>query len=385
MKVVAQSVHIIGRSISGFRVGKDEPTTTFRLSASSWDVGDASGGERLVYGLTNLPEFPGNSSRSFENEAGYEGWERCTRLTLGEVVAAIEHRDDAKFLLKELSITRGIAVTAEAVVHRSTSDISACDAAITRMCHLLTLALGTTVSWIYRTAVASNGRVMGTHRVAAVTKPYHGGIPLIADEDICAFVQSAYLEWDRAELNWRIRDSILAYTDAKIQVDYLESRSLKMAVLLEHLKGLFLERSGREFKLPDTAFKAVLPMLKERTLATLQDLLPDQPDDVLSQLASGLEGLHRTSFRAALRGAAAELRVPISSGELNQVVAVRNRLIHAMRFSDESGLKPHEQYFLLATVAGKLMLASLGYEGRFYDWTKSNGGEPATLIPLTRT
>jgi hypothetical protein len=51
-----------------------------------------------------------------------------------------------------------------------------------------------------------------------------------------------------------------------------------------------------------------------------------------------------------------------------------------MQFSKDVDLSTSQQYDLLTTFAGRMILAALGYDGQYYDWTQ----RPPTLVKLAR-
>lgn len=362
--VVSHEAHVTG---STFRMmGKHQgPNIHVRLIAAGLDMSTGTSPRTLRYGLTNLRETLRKSDR----------------LHLGEFEILIEHRADANTIIKELNATHGIALTAEATLSATSGHVTAADETISKLCHLLTLAQGSTVSWIYRDSLDELGEVVATFCGNAITKPYGAPHQLIADHDTYAFVQETFPAWDDAAALWEIRNAILGYTDAKIEVDYFELRALKMAVVIEHLKRVYLERTGREYTMPQELFEGKFEDLRSRIMAVLKQLFPDQTGATLGRLLPGLRGLNRTSFKDAVKAVLAELRLPVDNNELAALVLIRDRLVHSMQFSSELELSPLQQHGLLTTFAGRLILAALRYEGPYYDWRT----RPPQVVKLERT
>jgi hypothetical protein len=223
-QVVSHKAHIVN---STFTVGEHAGPTKLRLIATGLEMTRPAKSPTLRYGLTNLTEILGNEFHDYTTPEGLRDGRRRIRLSLGGFDVLIEHRPDAGAILKELKQTHGVAVTAEATLTATPDQIAAADDTMRKLCHLLTLGQGPTVSWIYRDSVDEHGNVVGTFCGNAVTKPFASSYELIPDEDMCAFVQTTFPTWEDAEACWEIRNAILGYTDAKIAVDYLESRALK--------------------------------------------------------------------------------------------------------------------------------------------------------------
>lgn len=352
---------------STMRFGAREgPSTQVRLVASQMEIGRSSRCTAFRYGLTNLRKLPSHATRTQPSESGRR---RGVRLSLGALEVTIEYRPDVDSVLKELAATHSVALTAEATVAAPATEAHSVDEAIQRMCHLLTLGQGSAVAWSYRDSVDEEDAVVATFCGNAITKPYGAAHRLIKDAHIPAFVQSTYDAWDEAEARWQIRNAILGYTDAKVHVDYLELRGLKMAVVLEHLKRVYLERTRREYTIDNESFREVVPALRTQIMAALKDLFAESSRQELGHtLAALIGGLNRTPFREAIRGVATELNLPLDNEELRTLAAIRNRLVHAMQFDDDIALSMSEQFDFLSDLAGRFILAALDYRGPYYDW-----------------
>lgn len=363
------------------RMGGQRQGTSVRLRATRLEVGSGSGASQLRYGLANMHAIRRNEVYARAVGESRTEQRRCARLNVGGLDLMIEPRQDADAILKEAASVRGSALSAElTVAPLGGQSMEAIDEAMGKVCALFSLGQGSAVVWLYRESLAGAGNIVATHCVDAITKPHGAAHRLIADGDLCGFVQATFPAWDSADEKWGIRNAILGYTDAKIQVDYHELRALKMAIVIEHLKSVFLDRTGREYILPDDVFQAAFRELRRGVTNALKDAFPGQLGQTLEQLAAGVAGMNRTSFRNALRGVAAELRLPLEKEELDALVPVRNRLVHAMRFADDIPLSHIEQYNLLTTFTGRLLLAALEYDGSYYDWTQ----RPPVLVRLNR-
>jgi hypothetical protein len=378
--LTTSAAHVVSSTFKVF--SQAGPVPKLRIIAGGLDaVGEATA-TTLRFGLTNLRKIQGNEKYSYTTPDGQTGARLRIRLRLGEFDVVIDHREDAETVLKEAATTRGVGLTAEATVAVEPGQVASADQAVSTLCDLLTLGQGAAVNWIYRDSLDEGGRVIATFCGNAITKPLGSSLALISDADMCAFVQAAFNVWEEADTRWEIRKAVLGYTDGKSPIDYLEARTVKMVVVFEHLKRVYLDRTNREYLLPDALFKSKVGDLGRIVANALQELFPEQPPETLRRLAGGLQGLHRTSFRAALKGVASDLRLPLDSRELDDLVEIRNRLVHAMQFSENVKLEKFQQFLLLTTLAGKLILAALRYEGPYYDWTTTPPRQAQlTLLP----
>lgn len=305
---------------------KDGLRTVVRMRAGSYEVrneGETPSASR--YGLTNVQSI-GNDA--YRPPGG--GGQRQARFNLDGVDVVIRPVKDSRELCNEAQATRGVAVTAHALISAAAEDRERVEEVLGRLCLLLTLAQGHRVEWIYCEDLDDKGSLLSVRGRDAVTKPW-GGLHLVSDEATCRFVETAYPHFASASEPWGLEKAILSYNDAKLEGDYLEFRALKMAVVLEYLKGRYLAAQR----------------------------LPKAPP-----------------FRKAVAGLFSSLSVPLSEDELAVLVRIRNSLVHEATFwSGKGAPREREQYLILTTVIGRVLLAILRYQGEYYDWRGASDGQ----------
>lgn len=356
-RIETEGAHIVSSSLT---MGGQGPSTRIRVISERLHIAKGQAAPIAYrYGLTNL--------RRLTPVQTPEG-EIAVLIQAGDHEFRFKHASSDE--ITELTQTRSIGVTAEASVATTSGRAGELDEVIGRLCDLFTLGQASAVHWIYREALDANGDIVETVCLDAPTKPSGAAHRLIPDVNLRSFVESTYPRWDPAEANWEIRRAILGYTDAKVQVDYLEMRALKVAVVLEHLKSVFVRRTGREFTVANDLYQERVPTLRTRVMAVLKEVFEGQPGEALGQVVAGfVGGLNRRSFKDALKTMAAELRLPLGNDELRTLVPIRDHLVHTMSFDATAGLPPEKQYELLTTLVGRFLLAALEYDGPFYDWT----------------
>lgn len=297
--------------------------TVVALRPREYEVRSDSGSPAAFrYGLTNV-RLIGNEPYKLPGGGGG----RQARLALDGFDVVIRDLKGSRELANEAKATRGIAVTAHAFASATAEARERLEGVLHRVCLLLTLALGHRVEWVYREALDERGSVLSVKGRNAITKPWCG-LQLVPDEEVCRFVETTYPGLVSAFEAWGLEKAILAYNDAKLEGDYLEFRSLKMAVVMEFLKGRYL---------------------------------------------AGRKGV---SFRRAAAGMCNSLGVPLSEAELGLLVHVRNSLVHEATFWNGKGAPSQfEQYTFLMSVIGSVLLATLRYRGEYFDWRGASDGK----------
>lgn len=291
---------------------------------------------------------------------------------------AIHRTRDYDDIIRNLRATRGVDVTCEAVVSASSAqELETVRRVVTDLCLLLTLARGCRIEWLSYTVEAPDGQVLKSyHRGNAITKPF-GTLDLIAHEpaeDTVDFVSKAYPNLNVRGKPWLFREAVDLYTDAKSEQDFFELRGLKMVIVMEHLKGCYLRQHGKSYILEHEAFENGRECLVKVVRSALPDLFPNATDEQLDMMSKHAQGLNWYPFRRAISDLCASTGLDFNSTERGRFVDIRNELVHRVEYNPNYG-DSWSQYFFLMTFVGRILLAILGYDGYYYDWTKHGGAE----------
>ncbi len=302
-------------------------------------------------------------------------------LTLDGFEIAVRPVDSYQDIIRGLEATRGVDVTCEAAV--ATDSIEKEDTvvrAIEDLCTLLTLACGCRVRWIYYDVTNSDDKLFKSFHRSAITKSF-GTLPLIATNparDTLDFINKTFFNLRAQEQPWELHKAIDAYTDAKLESDYLELRGLKMAVTMEHLKGRYLIQQGRVHILNPKKFDSVVNSLVNLVRWVLPAVFPELEADKMDMMANHARGFNWYPFGRALSELCKSLGLRMNSAERRRFKVIRDELVHRMAFHLDFG-NSGEQYRFMMTFVGKVLLAILGYDGYYYDWTKEPGWEGEDL------
>jgi hypothetical protein len=303
--------------------------TELRLNCAEAVIEGTGEVHSLRYGLTNLC-LDGNEGYREELPDGGLQMGRQSRFNLDGCEILVRSVPDSKEILEEVKATRGVGITAEATVATGL-EWERVDELIHQLCSLLSLGLGRGIAWVYREALDSSGGVVAALHGDAITKPWSGH-ELVPSGCIETLVGATYPHFRAGYERWGLRNAILGYNDALLEGDYLEFRALKMAVVMEYLMSRY--RPGRRL------------------------------------------------FRETAEGMCAALGVPLGTSELELLREIRNSLVHEATFlKTPAAPSVYEQYLLLATAIGAVLLAVIRYDGDWYDWRgASDGNGPRRVV-----
>jgi len=321
-----------------------------------------------VYHLTNL-NFTGIDKYVEQGD----GWMNCgLGLSLDCDGVAVEVRPllDRANTARDLAARRTAGITAKAIV-TPTAGFAAVEVEgrIDALCRLLSFVSGTTVTWVFRDAVDSQGKVVqGECRVVRLKEYVDARILDTAHGHILKrFITDAYPKLSDAERDWDFRNALDLFIDAKATDEALPSKGLKVVVCLELLKASFLARHPeRENIVSPAEFRKRRKSNKDVLDSALRALFGDDcPEDLMSRLRPKLSELNRPSFREVLTAMCKEVGLDKSEAALKSFVAVRNRLVHRGNYFDESGEygKPVRQFTFISHFMNDFFLALLGYAG----------------------
>jgi hypothetical protein len=302
------------------------------------------------------------------------------KISLGGYKISCNPINDYHDAMTALKASKGITITSEVTVQaNSITDRDEVVAITNNICMLLTLARGCRVSWLYYDFATSDGSIHESFHGSAITKPFTS-LPLIPANsaiDTKHFIEETYGNLLKVQDFWNLRNAIDAYTDAKVEGDFLEARALKLAILMEHLKSQYLTKKDKEYILhPPAAFDSSVKKLIKIVHEILLLKFPDHDRSKLEMMANHVRGLNWFPFGRALSEICNCIGMPTNKSERRKFIDIRNELVHHFRFHPNYGTS-WNQFAYLMTFLGKIFLAILKYNGDYYDWTNLGQGEAA--------
>ena len=327
--------------------------TYFAHRASVLRVGSSASIATLRYGIVNF-RFFGTETFTEYNSAGApirQGWRLPLDLVDSRGLVALNLMPVVGYseIAQNISTTRGIAVTCEAVI-----EITALpaglepDEVVSDLCLLLSVARGTRVQWLYRRELDPSGVEVAATHISHITRNFQGMEPLdhraAAGEHTKRFLETGYGALSDVARTYAVRRGLIAaYIDSRSEDDFLEMRGVKLAVVAEMIKA---QHGGGPSSAPPT----------------------------------------RPRFGPALRAACREAGFRPTRAAVSDFVASRNRLIHAGRFRSDPAASvasrfatQEAEYFFMLSFVDRFFLSLFRYTGPFLDWSRYPGHEQGTL------
>jgi hypothetical protein len=260
-------------------------------------------------------------------------------------------------------------------------DIKTMEEKVHELCYILSAGSGSKVQWIFYNVHAKNSLVYSCH-ILVPNKPFNSQIIIDAEKDIknwADFITVAYPSFlDNASrfgvINSipRIMAAIDVFTDARIPMDYIQTKGIKLAVTMEMIKEMFKEAwmpekrilsSGKWRKMEDATKGALEPILK-------QYLPNEDAEDFIGRIYQ----LNRVSFGAILKKGFEMIKFVPDQEDLELFIYNRDSLVHQGRFYSETAVdhqkekcpplgSPGEDYAFVSNFLNKVFLALLGYTG----------------------
>jgi hypothetical protein len=345
--------------------------------------------EEMRFALTNL-EFVGFEPYTEIRQATEVGqfqlhWE------LDGCTVIVRPLWDYKENVEIIKATQGIGTTAIASVSAPNALLDAPKAInlMDDLCFLFTLARGCGVQWLYRESV-SRGQVVERYHWNPITLPYtmYELIPTLPRRDLKYFIDCCFDPFRQKKKDWQLKKVVHMYTGAKVR-DFVESRALKLCVLIDFLRGIYLEMHSKTYLVDKNDFDQVIKPLKSEVKETLHNLFPDISLERLKMMVNHVQGFVWYPLRRSMKEMCQEMGLKVSRKVIDRFVTQRNELTHRGRFiaGENSGTDTPEKIFReMMTLVGQVVLAILEYDGRYYDWTKPpgsvGGSEMRVEMPL---
>lgn len=348
---------------------------------------NASGNPRTVhFGLTNF-EFTASEPDEARNSLLFSlvlrNGNNVTRLQ----IVPVPNYDR---VVEYVRVLRTTDVTCEAVIQiGSQFDLAAFADVIDNLSHLMSVARGTKVQWVYRALHDQSGALVKCEHHSRITRHY-GPLSIIDgtwEQETKYFLENQYSSYVERRAPYMLdRGMISAYLESKAEDDLIERRSIKLSVAVEMLKSAFIEQVGlgvNEFIIPRATFESLIPQLRSSMRQTLDaaGIVPQFRDSILSnrKLRGLNRGPDRRSFSRILRELCEHIGLQVDEAQLRMFVACRNSLIHTGRFycatasiEDRWDCEPppsvRDEYFFLVSFVDRIFLKLLRYTGPYRDW-----------------
>jgi hypothetical protein len=336
-------------------------TNYLLVGPSTLEVGSLGQADTLRFGLANVAFFPADFT---DNPSGFRRDQSTFRLDGADV--RVRLLDDHKERIAYLRRAETSLVTAEALFPASIG-LGSAKTIVGELCELLSIALGTSVNWLYCDA-RSDGSPTSEYSLhyPAIAAPFRGGQPLIdprESQDIALFIEGCHEGYRQIRMEWDFGAVCHALTECR-GTGFLDSRTLIAAALIDALSGREAKRrdATQIVKTSRGQRRRINKALRESLVTHLPTATDLQVDEIMAHASQ----LWWTSIKRKIEMLADTLSVTITPSELTKFAKTRNRLAHYLRFDSEDRLNEH---LLVLSILDRLVLGILGYRGPYVDVT----------------
>lgn len=338
----------------------------------------------IRFGLTNFL-FWGNHS------AG-----NTLSLNVRNFPTVLIHKlDDYKDIEDRLQNKKSIEITSELVITLDDSKkfIDAENLSL-ELCYLLSICRGSKIFWIYHALYDKDGIKIAQIYCNTLTLPLPKMPELLSSvpQDVnstIAFIERAY---ETIQINPILRMNLHRFSNVFVEArdgrGFIESRGLRMVVLMEMLAKYVLENPDFDIKkdLLSSATqketkKAIINGCKEVILSNLPtsaDIRQEKEmEKIREYLINNLSGLNHTPFKKIIETLCEKIELQMESADITQFVISRNSLIHTGNYYFESRNeeKIFWEYSFLINFLDKVLLKLFNYSGTYQNFKK--WGEPS--------
>lgn len=271
------------------------------------------------------------------------------------------------------------------------------------ICFLLSICRGSKIFWIYYTCYDEQGRVVYKHYCNMTTRPLSDLPELITSEfpgviSTKTFLEVAHITVSENSLLMKYLPKFSdVFVEARDGKGYVESRGMKIVVLMEMLTKYILEDPKFEVKKyildPSTqqdTKKEILDNCKEVITVQIRDsdnirlssrwnlptaeAINDQIRvfDSRLDLINNLSAINRIPFRKLIVKLCEKINLEIKDEEISWFVRSRNALIHMGDFysASKGDKSTFEEYTFLVNFIDKIFLKLFKYSGEYNNFRK---------------
>jgi len=324
------------------------------------------------FGLTNLDFLPQDIDKTGRV---------CLGLVLDGTEVSIVRLPNYDKIVEYFRIQGATDLTSEVIIDTATASAGLLEGIVDNLCHLLSVARGTLIQWIYVDLYDGSGSCFERRHYSRRTKPHHSWALIDSNQpaETKNFLQQSYSVYVEKRDFYRLNTGlIVSYLEAKASDDNIERRGIKLAITLEMLKTVYLElpeNKEKEFVVNEKKFEVLISEIQ----ASLYDVFTKNgiPKCLSSAICTKgkILGLNRRSFRYVLKKLCRDIDLDVSS-DVDRFVECRNTLVHKGRFHctattprDNSLDTALNEFGFMLHFVDRIFLKLLGYSGPYRDWT----------------
>jgi len=287
--------------------------------------------------------------------------------------------DNYEEINRNLRINRNVEVTSE-IIYLNTDNLLSIEQIIKiidDICHLLSIAQGTKIQWInYKFYKKSHIHEKYLSRVTSSYTPFFIIAPDI--NSIKNFIETVYSNFIEKKEIYHLKWIINALLDSKSEQDYLGSRGLRAVVVMEMLRGYFLENGSIEEDIFQAkVFRKIRENIRKEIKRTLDSDIKNDVDlsvEEKQMLYSKISELNRKTFKEILIRFLKSINFDIEkeNDNIKYFIKSRNALVHKGQFfydtcngSDCKYKSKFDEYTFIINFIDKVILKLIGYSGLY--------------------
>jgi hypothetical protein len=318
---------------------------------------------------------------------------------------SIQRLPDYEMIIDRLKNGKTIEVTSElSITLNATEKVEAIIEICNKICYLLSICRGSKIFWIYYHCYNEQGDLVSQIYCDTVTRPLSELPELISSKphgvnSTITFLENAYITILENEM---LRKYLLRFSnvfiEARVGSGYIESRGVRIVVLIEMLNKYVLEDPRFEISEyildPSTQKDIIKEIIKQcNEVVTVQvqnsdkirssnrwnlptfDDIEDQ-NKVLenrSDLINNLSSINHMPFKRLIVRLCEKINLRIDEDEITWFVRARNTLIHTGKFYSDTNKWDHstrDEYLFLVNFLDKIFLKLFNYSGEYYNYRK---------------
>lgn len=360
----------------------DKKNTVFYLKEIEIITNNKKNENVLCFKITN---FCLNKFENFELSLSDPHKDKNQKLSF-----LVRPLDNFEEINRNLRINRDVETTSE-IIYLNNDNSPSFDQIIEILddiCHLLSMAQGTKIQWIsYKFYKDSYVHEKYLNRVTSSYAPFF----IIAQDinSIKNFIETVYSTFIERKDTHHLKWIINAFLDSKSEGRYLGTRGLRAVVVMEMLRGYFLntESIEEDFFQPKV-FEKIRKNIKNEIERTLEYDIKNDVDlsvEKKEMLFSKITELNRKPFREVLIRFLESINFEVEkeSDNIKCFIKSRNALVHRGQFfyeikkeSDCKYKSSFEEFTFIINFIDKVILKLIGYSGLYQNiyQTIQNGG-----------
>lgn len=235
---------------------------------------------------------------------------------------------------------------------------------VEKLCLLLSVCRSTFINWHSYRFVDSQGNSVYEHHINPQKRSFKSSALINGVSSTTDFLRDAWINYEKYLQTFDLKRLIRGYIDT-FSVSFIETRSLNICVLADHIASRWAREEGKEFLIDEKEFSLALPVLKRKVEGLLKESFADLSVYKTGSMLSKVNGFNRRPMKTKLDRFMKVFNCPIDKDEVERFVTLRNSLAHSSLFPVE--VDNIREYRFLRHFLDRIILSVLGHKGSYWD------------------